>query len=114
MLVKFIDCYADEFDVFGFSTMKKTAWEKYVSRFEKMVNENKISFPLKLFFGTNEYLEYHNLNQYFDVFTVTPISQGEYNILSDLFNSKTKIPKDVIYGIFNTVIINHDEIEENN
>ena len=88
-LVKFNDCYADEFDVEGFMLMN----EKDLKRFYKRVERTE--YPIEFYFGTNEFIEYISKEHYLENVTVQEISESVYSTLKELFPNE-------IYGTFLT------------
>lgn len=78
ILAKFDNNYADEFDVSGHKVFELTEWEKHLE-FVKT-----IKFPKELYFGTNEFIDFYDYEDYFRSYKVQPISDEEYETLKKL------------------------------
>jgi len=87
LLVKFKDNWSDEFDVEGFKLFTGLEWKEFKEKIE-----SESHFPAKGFFGTNDFLEYVDIKDYFEHFEILVILQHEYETIQKLF------PKG--YGLF--------------
>jgi hypothetical protein len=84
--LRFDDNYADEFDVVGLKIVERKWWEKYRERvrdeFQKLPRDG-------YYFGTNEYLEWSNAEDYLSCITQLDITQAQIitlrTILGDEF-----------------------------
>lgn len=90
VLVKFYECWADEFDVQGFDVMTQEEWKDYKAVLETYFNKNTC---MEYYFGTNEALEWNELKWMLDCYKTDPLTLGEASTLKLLFPS---LP----YGIF--------------
>lgn len=82
VLVKFSKDYADEFDCKEFRVFDSndtyTAWlDKYKSKFE--------NGPVKRYFGTNEYLDFDDFNDFMSCLSVQEISEEEAGMFKKYF-----------------------------
>lgn len=77
--VHFDDNYADEFDISGFRVFTDPEYMAWMNDLQKK------QFPIECYFGTNESIEYKNLEAYKNRLTLESISKDEYNILKKLF-----------------------------
>ena len=85
LLIKFQADYADEFDVYGFWVTTEKEWEKHKDYVAKLEADGNITFPYEAYFGTNEALEFYNMEDYLRNFKVQEITDEQYNALVSLF-----------------------------
>jgi hypothetical protein len=90
VMLLYKDDYADEFDVEGFAFLKEDDWE-YIKR-EAAATE----FPIEIYFGTNEFMEYDTSEEFINMFRVTPITEESIKELEKLFWLR---PKESSFGI---------------
>lgn len=83
ILIKFQADYADEFDVYGFTIQDQSWWDKHLQEVAGRLDEEG---TIERYFGTNECVEFHSLEQYTASFTVTPITDDEFQVFKKLFN----------------------------
>jgi hypothetical protein len=74
--------WADEFDIDGFIVAKKDEWDKSVEKLKK-------DFPSEqeIYFGTNEYIEFADIEDFESSLEVTEITDVEAEVLNKLFNT---------------------------
>jgi len=84
LLIIFNGDWADEMDVDGFMIVSKECW-KY-----KQLEWEHTSFPQELYIGTNESMEYENMEEYLRNFKVKDISDEEEKVIRTLFGLKSK------------------------
>ena len=68
LLVIFDEDYADEFDVYGFRIMSKDKWDEFVEA------TKKINYPIEIYFGTNEAIEYESSKEVLRSFKLSELS----------------------------------------
>lgn len=62
--ILFVDtCYADEFDVTGFIAMSDTEYQLRIDQIKQNIHKQK-KWPLEIYFGTNEGIEFENAEEY--------------------------------------------------
>ena len=88
VLIKFNTNYADEFDVAGFYITTQKKWDKHLEEVETFFKNR--TEPVEKYFGTNEYIEFYDFDDYKSSFTVTPITKEENDVLTKLFINYTK------------------------
>lgn len=81
ILVKYYDDWADEFGVHGFIALLEEEWEVYKLKLKEVFGNKSFTY----FFGTNEEITYHTIDELFNRFKVTNISQTEYDFLLKSF-----------------------------
>lgn len=85
-LVKFNDNYADEFDLEGFWLEKAESKEEVIILISNgFESERGNKYPVECYFGTNEYLQYNNIEDYLSVLNISEITKEEYDVLQKLF-----------------------------
>lgn len=77
-LVKFSDCYGDEFDVEGHSVFSMQEWNTYLEGLRK------VKYPCIRYFGTNEFLEYDDYHALRSMYDAIDITEEEYQCLNRL------------------------------
>jgi hypothetical protein len=80
LIVMFKDNWSDEFDVEGFKLFNGLQWKQF-----REIIESKVQFPARGYFGTNEFLEFVDIEDYFDHFKVNEIPELEFGFISELF-----------------------------
>lgn len=101
ILVKYSDNYADEFNIEGFWVGTPNEWEDIKDVMKKQ------NFPVEIYFGTNECMEYSNYQNWERQFTISKITDEEYKFLVKTFNINPKYFTS--YGMF---IYNEDLPDE--
>jgi len=76
-LVKFEKDYADEFDVFGMRLMSNKELVEY------LLTAEKATYPKEMYFGTNEYIDFHNFEALTDSLTVEHLSDEAAQVIQD-------------------------------
>jgi hypothetical protein len=90
--------YADEFNTYGLMVMKKDEWKVIVNQLDST------QYPWEAYFGTNEYHEFSNKEDYLRSCKVHDISEKEAIFLQNLlktYNQNTR-PVNFSVGIFPT------------
>jgi hypothetical protein len=82
VLVKYCDNYADEMDIYGFIALLEEEWKAYKTKLKKIYGTKTYTHS----FGTNEQIDYRNINELFDRCVAKSISQSEYEFLLKNFN----------------------------
>ena len=82
-LLQFHDCYCDEFDVDGFVVIDGIRFSEWLAEMQKLSEYMRDGASFYYYFGTNEWLEYEDYNEFFNCFTCTPISAEEGKFLRD-------------------------------
>lgn len=82
ILVKFNDNYADEFDVDGFRLYTKENWIKIEALISAHFKENG---EWEFYFGTNEGIEYYDLETLVSTLVISEVSEEEVKTLIKLF-----------------------------
>lgn len=77
-LVRFRDCWADEFDVEGFCVMSDDEIEVWKSRFKVIFDRNEV---YTYSFGTNEEIDYSSFDQFISNFSFCEISEEQAETL---------------------------------
>lgn len=80
VLVKYHADYADEFDVYGFRVLTRSKWAEIVEDVR-----NTWDGPTETYFGTNEFVEYEDFDDWFRDFKVTEISEEEFKVFEKFF-----------------------------
>jgi hypothetical protein len=80
LLVKFRDNWSDEFIVEGFKLFTGLEWKEFKEKIE-----SESHFPAKGYFGTNDFLEFVDIKDYFEHFEAVDILQHEYETIRKLF-----------------------------
>jgi hypothetical protein len=79
------ECYADEFDVQGFIAMSDEEYYKRLEQIKKnLVNKR---FPIEVFFGTNEWIDFETKEEYINVIEngTKEITDEQLKVLMELF-----------------------------
>lgn len=84
-LLQFCDNYCDEFDVEGFVVIDGIQFSEWLGVMQKLSEYMKGGKSFEYYFGTNEWIEYEDYNEFFNCFTCTPISVEEGKFLKDKF-----------------------------
>lgn len=129
LLLKFHCNYADEFDTEGFAVWDAPKWEAHKEAVAKFFDKKK-SLPkprelpadykdpsyyeirqeqreyeesqqVEVYFGTNESVYYSSLEDYLRCFTVSELSQEEYDTLKKLFGKDWR--DRISHGMFLTL-----------
>ncbi len=82
LLLRYSNNYADEFDVDGFIVMSESAWEEHKAMAAKIFEEKA---EVEVYFGTNEWISYYDLEEYVDSFKVTELTDTQFQVLKELF-----------------------------
>lgn len=82
VLVKYSVNYADEFDCDGLGIFTLDRWDIIVSNTKKAFKDCNTS--IELYFGSNESIEFESFKEWYNCFSVTPITQEEYDTLKQL------------------------------
>lgn len=82
LLIKLDTNWADEFDVQGFFTTTRKAWDEHLAAVKRYF-EN--SDELELYFGTNEALTFDSYEEYADAYTASELSDEQFSQLVALF-----------------------------
>lgn len=99
ILVKYSDNYADEFNVKGFAIMSEKDFKKGMELAKKGFEEDK-DF-MTFVFGSNEYIEYEDFEEFENAFCCEKISENELITLEKYFGVK--------YGLFPNWIFEEEE-----
>lgn len=78
ILIKISEDWADEFQAEGFAYCDSALWDL-------LIGQEKIYFKTEVYFGTNEFLEFRDYDEYKSVFKITKLTRGQYNMLKNLF-----------------------------
>lgn len=80
-IVKQSGNYADEFDTEGFFL----AEGKNLKEVRKSLEPSEDTvFPAEVYFGTNEAIEFEDLEEYLDSFEITEITKQQYDAIGDV------------------------------
>lgn len=82
LLIKFKGDWADEMDVYGFTIISEEKWA-----FKKLEWEHT-PFPQECMVGTNEYVEYKDMQEYLKNFKVKEISEDEIKCIQKFFGNR--------------------------
>ena len=74
-LIKFKDNWADEMDLDGFRVCSDEETNKIKDAMDKL------EFPLEIYFGTNEAVDYHSKESLMNSFTITRIEHSTASLL---------------------------------
>lgn len=85
ILVKYSADYADEFDCEGFGIFEKTEWEEIKKETEKSFEEDGSK---ERCFGTNEYLQFEDYDDWLRSFKEYDISEEEAETFKRLFGKR--------------------------
>lgn len=80
-LLRFYDNYCDEFDIEGFVVVDGIELSEWMAAMEKLRESMKNGKSFEFYFGTNEWVEYEEYEEFADCFTCTPISMEEAQFL---------------------------------
>lgn len=80
-LIKYKGNYADEFNVESFSVVTVEEYNGFVEAMSK-VEDNDGCFEIGV--GTNEFIEYDNIDEYKGDITITKISESDYETFKKL------------------------------
>ncbi len=80
VLVKYDDNWADEFDVEGYRVFTRSEFEHFVD----MVSNHSFD-GVRHGFGTNEEIEYFDVESYLNTLTATAISAADFDTFVRLF-----------------------------
>lgn len=69
LLIKQTCDYADEFYTHGFAIYTQQEWDDHLQNVRKRFEENS-GKPIEKYFGTNEYIEFHDLGEYVNSFDI--------------------------------------------
>lgn len=83
VLVRYTDNYSDEFNITGWKLMTGAELQTFVAEAEK------ITEPIEWYFGTNEAIEFANMQVYLSRFTPEAISASDAETLQRLFNGSS-------------------------
>ncbi|MEY4572904.1 MAG: hypothetical protein RLZ10_2161 [Bacteroidota bacterium] len=112
-LVQFSDCWADEFDVEGFCVMSNEEIADWKQRFEEIFDKYG---EYEYSFGTNEGIDYKNIDDLMRNFVFIPIDEVSANLLKGCFTStyyggEGKADKEIVmFGKF--PMIDDDQYED--
>lgn len=81
IFVKYSDSWADEMDIEGYAVMTKA---EYLEMIERV---SKARFPCNHYIGTNEEIEYNNVDEFISALGVKIITLGEYKAFKSIFGS---------------------------
>ena len=77
--------WADEFSVEGMVVMSGSAWLEHLEMAERYFEKNGSA---EVYFGTNEFIDWHSFKDYKDSFEVKELTSEQFNVLKDLFTVK--------------------------
>ncbi len=86
VLLKYSGNWADEIDVAGFRAMTEERWYQMQQRLADPDN-----YPIEYHVGTNESIEYHDIDDVMQDLTVDHISREEFATLQRLFRKYSTI-----------------------
>ena len=78
-LVVFQKNYADEFDVYGFTIMDAKEFNDF------QLDVNTSEYPVEKYFGTNEYIEFNDVEEVFESLSITDISGEQEDFIESRF-----------------------------
>lgn len=79
------DCYADEFDLSAFAIYSSLSEEYLKMEIKIALEEGHGKFPLELYFGTNEPMEYESFESLMKSLSIKEISKQEKINLENFF-----------------------------
>ncbi len=82
VLIKGCSNYSDEFDCEFFRIELKDKWVKFQAIVEKYFS------PFKIWFGTNESVEFQSYQHWCNSFVASEISEHDYNFLKGKFGTE--------------------------
>jgi len=82
VFIKWEDNWADEMDLEGFTVCSPEHWLNYMASLMQAC-----LFPHSVYMGTNEEIEYEKLDDYLRTLTVRGLSEEEFNLLFNVFDS---------------------------
>ena len=85
VLLKFKANYGDEFDLYGFAVKTEAEWIEH-QEIAKIAFEEKGAADREFGFGTNESLQFYDVEDYLSCFQVTKITNEEAAVLKQLFS----------------------------
>lgn len=103
LLIKYQADYADEFDVYGFFVETESDWEEHLKEAEEVIKNR--DEPYEAGFGTNEAIVYEDFGDYERCFTVSKITDEEYEVLSNLFDPPPRYSDRVRFGFGHVLLI---------
>lgn len=107
VLLKIDTCWADEFDVEGFTVSTKEKWDE--------INEKlKDNFPCdqEFYFGTNEFITFDSYEDWKSGIKVIPITEDEAKDIRRLFGSGYAQRLDQVTYAFGDMILRPAEYAE--
>ena len=91
IMLVYNDDYADEFTVAGFAFLRLDDWE-YIKR-----EADATEFPREIYFGTNEFMEYDNAQEFIRAFKIKMVSVEDITEMKRMFYMDR--PKENLFGI---------------
>jgi len=77
--------YADEFDLEGFWIQEAESEEKLKKELVQNLIGERGDFPMEIYFGSNEAVEFENENDYISTLKISEITKEEYDVVVKLF-----------------------------
>lgn len=94
LLIRQNDNWADEIEIEGFFFCNEDKWEVYKKRIAELFETEDCEQEVCV--GTNESISYYSAERYFSKFSITNITDGEYNLITDLMGMKYSVTFGVI------------------
>ena len=79
-LIKYKDCYADEFDLCGHMVLNEERYETFMKNIGLVTPEEPVNFN----FGTNEKIIYYSKEQIESCLEIYELSEEDYEVLARL------------------------------
>jgi len=101
-LVQYKANHADEFDVYGFVVYDQEHLDRLNVAFDKLKKRYTYShgvFYLCHYFGSNESIDFENVSEMINTFTIKELNGNETQTLLTLFNMTVNIPKGQFFDV---------------
>lgn len=106
-LVKYCDCYADEFTLEGMMLLTKEEYKEFVDYFETITKLLDSGREIEWYFGTNEYMYYRRGKDWEEAFRFEEITDFEAETLEGYV-----FPNQNWFGLMPDIEFMYNEIED--